>query len=60
MSKVVKKDGKFVIVEDPIFTEKVKQAEDRDRLRKLSANADLKEILANLMERLETLEKKAG
>lgn len=58
MSKVIKKDGKFVLVEDPILTEKVKRAEDRDRLRKLHAGEDLKEILALLIERLEVLERK--
>lgn len=58
MSKVVKKDGKFVLVEDPIFTEKVKQAEDRDRLRRLHAEDGLREILALILERLDALEKK--
>ena len=58
MSKVVKKDGKFVLVEDPIFTEKVKRAEDRDRLRLLHAGEDMKEVLALILERLDALDKK--
>jgi hypothetical protein len=60
MSQALKKNGKFILVEDPIFTEKVKHAEDQNRLRKLTAGEDLKEMLALILERLEKLESKQG
>ena len=60
MSEVVKKDGKFILIEDPAFTEKVKRAEDRDCLRRLHAGEDLREVLALILERLEVLEKKSA
>lgn len=57
MNAVVKSNGKFILVPDPVDKVRRSSSHDRELLAKEMNEKDLRSLLVNILMRLEKLEK---
>lgn len=59
MSKVYKKEGKFHLEPDPLLVLRARSKTDRARLKNTLSDAELRQLLEQMLTRLEALERRS-